>query len=80
MYPAYAEAIARKASEIAKKDEREARFQYALASSLYARSNVLNLVDFYIAHLNTLDHLFGKEKLGDLLENYLPEGIKRGIK
>ena len=66
-YPAYAEAIAHKARLLIEKDEKEARFQYALASQLYADSNTLSLADFYITHNKTLKELFGVARIRQTL-------------
>jgi len=56
-YPTNAAAIAHRAKRT--KGTRDAKFDYALASQMYANSMVLNLRDFYTQHKDDLVRLFG---------------------
>lgn len=65
--PTYAAAIASQADLISDRDLRESRFQYALASHLYAQSGTLDLADFYILFSENLSAIFGRKKVIDCL-------------
>src|SRR3989338_433620 len=62
-YPYFAPALASKAASLAMNDPREARWQYALASHLYASSPAFDLRSFYVNHKDTLKELFGVESV-----------------
>lgn len=66
-YPAFASAIACKAKN--EEDPDEARYLYAIASHLHAKSQNLSLPGFYIAHAKKLGELFGEEKIAGILED-----------
>jgi len=71
IYPMFAQAIAMKGSSLSEKDQREARFQYALASHLHANSNVLSLRDFYAIHSKDIKRLFGETRVKQILQGFV---------
>lgn len=65
-FPAYIEAFAEKHIDL-ENDNREARFNLAVAAWCIANSNAYDLEKFYKARKNQLERLFGREILDEVL-------------
>ena len=79
-YPAYASARADMASILAEEgDKREAKFEFALASHLFANSNVLDIGDFYASFADQLMILFDKRDILKGLNSDKKSGFKYNL-
>lgn len=72
-YPADARALEMQASRLVDSDPREARYLFALSSQCYAKSEALDLVDFYAANAEELIKLFGREDIQRAVIGFDPQ-------
>ena len=78
-YPAYAEALTRRARLMMNRDPGEARVLYSIASKLVSQSSVLELSCFYWVNFRELGKLFDRQRIAETMINLQNESDTWGI-